>query len=116
MTCIARVASVDGMRDGITVVVGYRGSLEQGTQARVVTKLSAATDTSFTGTEWELVDPVDVTPALFIPDDVARALLDELSRHYGGTGDTRVLRRDYDAERARVDLLIGALIEGPPTS
>jgi hypothetical protein len=36
-------------------------------------------------------------------------LLDALSRHFGGTGDVRQLRKDHDAERARVDKLIGTL-------
>ncbi|HEY0641253.1 MAG TPA: hypothetical protein VGD67_26795 [Pseudonocardiaceae bacterium] len=46
-----------------------------------------------------------------LDDDMARALLDALAAHYGGTGDTRQLREDYDAERGRVDRLIGALID-----
>lgn len=50
-------------------------------------------------------------PTLFLPDNHARALLDALSAHYGGTSDTRTLRRDYDAERARVDKMLGAILE-----
>ena len=48
-------------------------------------------------------------PAL--PYHLALPLLDALARHFGGTGDTRQLRKDYDAERARVDRLIGAVID-----
>jgi hypothetical protein len=45
-------------------------------------------------------------PALRLPDDMARALLDALAAHYGGQTDTRTLRQDYLAERARVDRLL----------
>lgn len=46
-------------------------------------------------------DPVD--PTYELPWDVGRALLDALTQHYRGAEDTRALRRDYDAERKRVD-------------
>lgn len=49
-------------------------------------------------------------PLIFIPGDVARVLLDALTAHYGGTGDTRALRQDYDGERKRVDRMIDAMI------
>jgi hypothetical protein len=48
--------------------------------------------------------------ALTIPEGAARALLDALAQHFGGTGDTRQMRRDLDAERRRVDVLTHALI------
>lgn len=50
-------------------------------------------------------------PSLRLPDDMARALLDALSAHYGGTTDVRTLRKDYDAERSRVDRLLDAAIK-----
>jgi hypothetical protein len=66
-----------------------------------------------TGTyQWEdLPDtpPRDLTPTLQIGDSEARALLEALSRHYGGVEDTRVLRADLDYERRRVDDLIGLM-------
>jgi hypothetical protein len=44
-------------------------------------------------------------------DDEARALYEALAEHYGhGANDVRSLRRDHDAERARVDKLTDALI------
>jgi hypothetical protein len=44
---------------------------------------------------------------LQIPTDTARALYEALSRHFGGNVvDATTLRKDYDAERARVDLFI----------
>lgn len=52
-------------------------------------------------------------PTLRIPDALGRSLLDALTTHYGGATDLRSLRKDYDAERARVDRLIGHLIGLP---
>lgn len=61
------------------------------------------------------VDPMTATDGVTAPtfrlcDDMARALLEELTRHYHGADDSRALRRDYDAERGRVDKLTDALI------
>jgi hypothetical protein len=50
-------------------------------------------------------------PSLLLPDEFGRALLDELVTHYGGHSDVRSLRRDYDAERKRVDTLTDAIIK-----
>ena len=44
---------------------------------------------------------------LHIREDDARAIYEALADHYGHSGhDTRALRKDYDAERARVDRLL----------
>jgi hypothetical protein len=44
---------------------------------------------------------------LRLPEREARALYEALAEHFGHTGnDVRALRRDYEAERARVDRLI----------
>lgn len=53
-------------------------------------------------------------PALSIDETEARALLSALQRFFGEAEDTRSLRRDYDAERARVDRLIAHLTSGRP--
>lgn len=54
--------------------------------------------------EWKEIDPHEaVCPTFLLPYDTGRALLNALTRHYHGADDTRALRRDYDAERARVD-------------
>ena len=54
--------------------------------------------------EWKEIDQLEsVRPTFLLPYDTGRALLDALTRHYHGADDTRALRRDYDAERARVD-------------
>lgn len=42
-------------------------------------------------------------PTVVLPFDTGRALLQALVEHYQGAEDTRALRRDYDAERKRVD-------------
>lgn len=73
--------------------------------ARVVTSIGAA------GVETEFVPEASVAPSLSIPADAARALYDALAAHFGNTSDARQLRRDYDAERGRVDKMIGHLID-----
>lgn len=62
---------------------------------------------------WEdLPDPpLDVAPTLQLGDSEARALLEALAGHYNGADDVRALRRDYDAERSRVDSLTSALTD-----
>jgi hypothetical protein len=62
--------------------------------------------------EWEQVTDVYAGhgPTLVLEEDEARALLDALTRYYNGAEDTRALRKDYDAERARVDKLTDAVI------
>ncbi len=60
--------------------------------------------------EWEEHQPgAMVEPTMVLDDETARPLLDALTRHYCGAEDTRALRRDYEAERKRVDGLIGDL-------
>lgn len=99
-----RVVSEDFARGGINVVIGIRGRSESDSTV-VVTQLS--TDYHKT----QALEPHVVAPAIFLSDEIARPLLDALAAHYGGSGDTRMLRRDYDAERKRVDTLVEALIE-----
>jgi hypothetical protein len=62
---------------------------------------------------WETVEPeTRQAPAgIRIPDDVAKALLDALLDHYRGGHDARELRKDYNAERARVDIFIKHLTQ-----
>lgn len=61
--------------------------------------------------EFRIVDALEEPPGLFIPTEAARALYDALGQHYGGTSDMRQLRADYNAERARVDKVLGVLAE-----
>lgn len=50
---------------------------------------------------------------MHIHEDDARALYEALADHFGHSGhDTRALRKDYDAERGRVDRLINHLTGG----
>jgi len=61
--------------------------------------------------EWEEVtEYAGHGPTLVLEEDEARALLDALTRYYSGAEDTRALRKDYDAERGRVDKLTDAVI------
>jgi|SRR5436189_4793210 len=48
-----------------------------------------------------------------LDEDDARAIYEALADYFGHSGhDTRALRRDYDSERGRVDLLIKHLTKG----
>lgn len=50
---------------------------------------------------------------LRIPEREARALYESLAEHFGHTGnDVRALRRDYEAERGRVDKFIAHHLTG----
>ena len=53
---------------------------------------------------------VSTPPALRIPDELGRALLDALAAHYGGAVDARTSRADLLTERQRSDRLVDALI------
>jgi hypothetical protein len=63
--------------------------------------------------QWAEVDPsvgYEVPPTIRLPEDAARALLDSLAAHFGGVSEVQTLRKDYLAERSRVDKLTDALI------
>lgn len=100
----AGVQCYDVMRNGVHVVIGE--SSGEGWPATVVTGLTSE------GAQFERLPAGDAAATIFIPDDIAHVLLDALAAHYGGTGDSRQLRRDYDAERHRVDLMIRSLLKG----
>lgn len=62
---------------------------------------------------WEAINEMAMTkPTLTLPNDVARALLDALTRHYQGASDMHTVRKDLIFERNRVDTLIAALLNG----
>ena len=54
--------------------------------------------------------PPDTTP-LRLSHDMARALYEALAKHFGGSPETATLRKDYEAERARVDVFISYMTE-----
>lgn len=54
---------------------------------------------------------IDDDAWLRFTDEEARAVYEALADYYGNaTNDVRLLRQDYQAERARVDKMIGHLI------
>lgn len=61
--------------------------------------------------KWDSLEPegIEVAPTFTLPEDTGRVLLEALMQHYQGSEDTRALRRDYDAERKRVDELVKTL-------
>lgn len=99
MTAKAQVLS-DFMIDGVSVLLGER----RGDGMYVVAPVPLACVPH--------PEHANVEPTFCLPDDMARALLQALSEHYGGAAvDARALRADYDAERRRVDRLIDKLLE-----
>ncbi len=59
---------------------------------------------------WEQVDPCEeVKPTLRLSFEAAIAIADALGELRHGSGEVRALRKDYDAERARVDKLVETL-------
>lgn len=61
---------------------------------------------------FEAVEPATTTkPTLLLPNDVGRALLDALMRHYQGASDMHTVRADLLHERGRVDRLITAVVD-----
>jgi hypothetical protein len=62
--------------------------------------------------EWVIVeDTVLLSPTFHIGNDIGRAMLDALTRHYHGTSDIHTIRSDYLHERDRVDKCIDALLK-----
>lgn len=56
---------------------------------------------------WERVDPLAATrPTFTLPNDIGRAVLEQLLRHYQGAEDMHTVRGDLLHERGRVDRLI----------
>jgi hypothetical protein len=102
---VIRVAiQSDVMADGVRI-----GILQRGEPALhpMIGRVSEQGHIAF-----EYIGPADQpAPTLVLQDDIARALMDELIRHYHGSGDTLALRRDYDHERQRYDKAVAALIE-----
>lgn len=61
-------------------------------------------------TRWEQFDPsTDVQPTLALATEYARVLADALHTFFSGADDARMLRKDYDDERKRVDRLTDTL-------
>lgn len=95
----AGVYGEDPVSDGLRIVVGLRGPQVNQYVTGIVDGRVQMVSVEY-GTE---------PPSLVIPIDMARALLDALSAHFGGSGTGRELRSDYLHERGRVDRLIGTL-------
>jgi hypothetical protein len=64
-------------------------------------------------TTWETVeDPHSaIEPTLILGEEEARVLLDALAHHYEGSSDMRLLQKDRDHERGRVDKLLDVVAE-----
>lgn len=102
MTARAFIAEQDPLRRGLSIWLGWD------TEDAITQWLSDGTRVTMQRGE----PAADTGPSLNLPDELARALLEALVRHYHGAEDTRHLRRDYEAERARVDRFISYLTRG----
>lgn len=98
-----------------TLAVFLMREIEQpGFHERLVLHLHTGEDGAVTGRSWDAFEPgglEPVAPTLTLGREEAHVLANALIGHFGGVDDQRMLRRDYDAERGRVDKMIGALIE-----
>jgi hypothetical protein len=90
-------------RNGVRVLVGLTGP-----DGQLAHTLSWGPSVSLQVREGTGVEPEG---GLQLSTDVARAVYEALADHFGHSGhDTRALRRDYEAERGRVDKMLAHLI------
>lgn len=101
-------AKFDPMRMGISLAVvrenpnGSVVALWEDNPPRVATLPGERVEPTPGYSEW-----------LSLQEDEARAIYEALADYFGHAGhDTRALRKDYDAERGRVDKLIAHLTGG----
>ena len=101
MTIRAR-AEFDPQRFGVRVIVSPREGQVIRWGEPIVSKLDP-----------DVLAPDDAW--LRLDEDMARAIYETLADHFGHSGhDTRALRKDYDAERVRVDTFIKHLTKTTP--
>jgi hypothetical protein len=91
----------DFVRRGVAVYLGWTDGADRMHVVEPVTLSVTVTEAGSAAVTSE--------PSLRLSEELARALLDALSAHFGGSSDVQTLRGDYMAERARVDRLIGYL-------
>lgn len=96
----------DHSRMGVAVHLGQIIHVDGARMVRIAQPAELAVTTAESDEGATITTP----PWLRLPEDVAHALLDALAAHFAGASDTRQLRRDYDAERARTDKLTDAVI------
>lgn len=88
-------------------IIRTHTTLDQDTERWVLHFTHSAPASAF----WDPIpdDGRQPKPTLRLTNETALALLEALARHYHGTENTRTLRKDYEAERRRVDQLTAAL-------
>lgn len=97
----------DWQRDGVAVAI-----LRERNGRRQLLTWSAGEVRDITDAPAAYSEP-DPESFLNIQEDDARALYEALADYFGHAGhDIRALRKDYDAERKRVDRLIDHLTSG----
>lgn len=71
-------------------------------------------DDTFDRYERPADDGAYAAPSFRLDDEAARALLDALAAHFGGTSEVQTMRADLLHERKRVDKMIDHLIGEAP--
>jgi hypothetical protein len=90
-------------------MVGIAVVRNDGTRQEVLQWEAVAVETREAEASYRVEEERD---RLHLPEDVARAIYEALADHFGHSGhDTRALRRDYEAERKRVDLFIAQAVK-----
>lgn len=85
-------------------MVGIAVVREHGGRSELLQWASVSIESRQSDGEYRVEEEQD---RLHIREDDARAIYEALAEHFGHNGhDTRALRKDYEAERARVDRLI----------
>lgn len=107
---IRAIAAPHSYGYGVAVCITTQPAEDHHGPARVLHLIREAGSEAAPIVAWDEADPyAGVVPTFVLGDDEARAVLDALTRYFSGAEDTRALRRDYDAERKRVDALTGTL-------
>ena len=99
-----------GMNVALSLVMyANEGSVDQ---KAYILRLTGGTPETSPAHSWEPLDPaVETRPTIRLGMEAALALQEALSELRLGRGEYRALRADYDAERARVDRMLGALLD-----
>lgn len=98
-----------------TVAVSLVREFDQpGYHERHILHLNPSEDGRFITRSWDRFETGDLepcAPTLSLGREEAHVLANALITYFGGVDDQRMLRRDYDAERSRVDKLVDAVVD-----
>lgn len=104
MKALVRVED-DWMRDGVALHIAERGE----THLHILDFAGLIAHTQERAVASQ--EPQAAYEPLRLKQDMARALYEGLAAYFGGHPETASLRKDYEAERARVDTFIAYMTE-----